>query len=205
MARHDLMSSSIEAWLESLASDAPTPGGGAAAGVVAAHGVALLQMVCAFTPALSDLHEQLSTERARMLALGQADMDAFGAVSAAYGLPKHDEASKRARADAIQAGLRGAMQAPLDTIDAIFEAMRPAEQVVEAANPNVASDAGIGLVMLRAAADAAFYNVRINARFARDKQWAAECLERATDALAQIDADVERLRGQLEPHIAPRS
>lgn len=205
MTKREPMSLSIEGWLEALASDAPTPGGGAAAGVVAAHGVALLQMVCAFTPALADLHTQLMTDRARMLALGVADMEAFGAVSTAYGLPKHDEASKRARADAIQAGLRGAMQAPLDTIDAIIEVMRLAEQVVDAANPNVASDAGIGLVMLRAAADAAFYNVRINARFARDKQWAAECLQRAADALARIGADVERLRGQLEPHITPRS
>jgi len=39
----------VGAWLEALASDAPAPGGGAAAAMQAAVGAALIEMVCNLT------------------------------------------------------------------------------------------------------------------------------------------------------------
>lgn len=89
---------SIEKYLEQLGSGAPTPGGGAAAALTSAQGAALIMMVANHTigkPKYAEF-EELNTfileEASELLGRLEAgidkDAEAFGKVSAAYGLPR---------------------------------------------------------------------------------------------------------------------
>src|SRR5271154_2795571 len=110
----------VAAFLDELASSAPTPGGGSAAAVIGATGAALVSMVCNVTlgkkgqeavesemKAVRDLSEQL---RMRLTAMVAADIAAFDGLMAAYRLPKTSETEKLNRAEAIQANLRAATE-----------------------------------------------------------------------------------------------
>src|SRR2546423_2041054 len=102
-------------FLQRLGSSNPTPGGGTAAAVVGALGAALVEMTANLTigrPRLADVEErarrieQRAAElREKLARLGDADADAFDQVSAAYRLPRPDDAEKATRPQAIQAAL----------------------------------------------------------------------------------------------------
>src|SRR6185312_8024997 len=97
----------ISAFLESLGSSAPAPGGGAASALVGALSAALAEMVAQLTagrPKYVAVDERvrviiadLRAARARLVQLMEDDERAFQAVSAAYKLPKADETERASR------------------------------------------------------------------------------------------------------------
>src|ERR1700685_3607302 len=98
----------ISAFLDQLAARVPAPGGGATAALHAAQSAALLAMVARYSDGArydADLMGRVVTEadrlRAEALRLAEADAEAFGAVSAAYQLPKETAELLRARSAAI--------------------------------------------------------------------------------------------------------
>ena len=115
----------IAKWLEALASPAPAPGGGAAAALNAAIGAALIEMACNLTIGRPGYAQQEAGMRAalaeaaklrsRALHLAAADVEAFGAVSEAYKLPKETDEQRQARTRQIQRTLVGATEVPLNT------------------------------------------------------------------------------------------
>src|SRR5437773_11595290 len=102
-----LASLSISDFLDRLSSDDPTPGGGALAALAGAQASAMLAMVCQLTvgrprfAAVEDqvraLLDELAQCRRDLLALADADADAYGEVAAAYRLPRGTDAEKEAR------------------------------------------------------------------------------------------------------------
>ncbi len=94
----DLTQLSCEDFLSQLASKAPAPGGGGAAALVGAAGVALGNMVgdlttgkkkyAAVEEEILALNARAEALRKRLEALVQADADAFTPLAAAYGLPR---------------------------------------------------------------------------------------------------------------------
>jgi formiminotetrahydrofolate cyclodeaminase len=162
----------VERWLDELASDAPAPGGGAAAAMNVAIGAALVSMVCNLTigkPRYAE-HEQTMAEvlaratelRADALRLADEDARAFDAVAAAYRLPKETEEEKRARSAAIQAGLRTAADVPLRTAGVAAEVIGLAARIVDGSNVNVVSDVAVAAASARAGLVAAALNVEVN-------------------------------------------
>ena len=81
---------------------------------------------------------------------------------AAYRLPKASDDEKAARTRAIQSALQDATVVPLDTLRACAHALAHARVVAEHGNASAASDAGVAIGLLRAAAAGADANVRIN-------------------------------------------
>ena len=116
--------SSVEKFLDDLASGNPTPGGGSAAAIMGAMGAALVSMVCNVTigkkgyeTVEAEMRSVLSEServRRRLTAMVAEDIAAFDSILAAYKLPKSTEEDKAVRAAAIQAGLRRATEVPLD-------------------------------------------------------------------------------------------
>src|ERR1700759_5379247 len=100
----------IAAFLDQLAARVPAPGGGATAALHAAQAAALLAMVARYSqgPEMERIAAEADELRGAALALAEADAEAFGAVAAAYGLPRGSDADKQARSAAIAAGLAGA-------------------------------------------------------------------------------------------------
>jgi methenyltetrahydrofolate cyclohydrolase len=200
----------IGAFLAALGSDAPTPGGGAAAALAGATGAALIGMVGRLTigrPGMDEVETRMraAVERAegaveRFLALADEDAAAFEAVMTAFRLPKESEDERSRRSEAIQAAYRGAADAPLEVARLATELMEVADDVTAAGNPNAASDGLSATASLHAAVACACANVEINAAGLRDKDAAAAYLEeidglrrRAAGSLQDTDA-VFRLR-----------
>ncbi len=192
-------------WLDAVASGAPTPGGGAVAAAQGAHAIALLEMVCNLTRGLEDHVGALSAHRAAFLSLAREDARAFGEVSKGYAMPRNTPEEKAARTAAIHAGLVDALQVPMDTITRVAASLDDAARVVRETNPNVASDAGIALVLLDATLDAALYNVRINVRFLKDRERGADALAHAEATIGASRARTAGMRTEIEPHVAPRT
>ncbi|MCP2327668.1 formiminotetrahydrofolate cyclodeaminase [Hamadaea flava] len=177
------MQQTISEWLDDLASGEPTPGGGAAAALMAATGAALVGMVTELTignPRYAD-HETVMTaarERAahlRRLATELADADeaAFGAVIEAYRLPKATEAEKAGRSAAIQQALGGAARVPLRLAAVAAEVVELAESILDGANVNVLSDVAVAADAARAALSSAAVNVEVNTTALTDRSMAA--------------------------------
>jgi methenyltetrahydrofolate cyclohydrolase len=88
----------IGSWVDDLSSSEPAPGGGAGAAMNAVVGASLIAMVCNLTigrPRYA-VHEEVMARtlavavdlRNRAVQLAEDDATAFGAVAAAYQLPK---------------------------------------------------------------------------------------------------------------------
>jgi formiminotetrahydrofolate cyclodeaminase len=173
--------------LAALASPEPTPGGGTAAAIAGAMGTSLLVMVTGLAKSKNNLDEEkaaLGKARAalepitsKLMVLADADAQSFNDVMAAYRLPKATDDDKAARTRAIQQALRGATEIPLETLRMCAAAIPHGRLVLDVGNQSAASDAGVAIGLLQAAAEGAASNVRINLTGLKD-----ETFKSATEA-----------------------
>lgn len=155
-----------------LAARTPAPGGGAAAGMAAAMGSALLLMVVRFARGkkanaareseLGAVEAELVALQVAILPLAQQDAASFEPVAAAYRLSQATEAEKEARRRAIATGLVGAMAVPQETVRLARQALATVLPVLDCANKSIVCDLAAGAALLRAAAEIGLLNVRIN-------------------------------------------
>jgi formiminotetrahydrofolate cyclodeaminase len=184
----------VAAWLDALASDAPAPGGGAAAALSGALAAALVSMVARFTidrPKFAAVQnditlalEQSEDVRARLLALVDVDATAYHAVAAAYRLPRDDKA---ARVAAIQLALVQATEAPLQVAEAARCVVDLAHSVAAIGNPTVITDAGGAALLAQAALHAALLNVDVNLATLRDEGQRARFAARRQAVVVGVD------------------
>jgi formiminotetrahydrofolate cyclodeaminase len=172
---------SVGQLLAALASPNPTPGGGTAAALAGAMGTSLLVMVAGLAKSRNNTDEEkaalarakaaIEPITAKLTALADADSASFNAVMDAYRLPKATDADKTARTAAIQQALRGATEVPLDTLRACVEALGHATAVTNYGNASAASDVGVAIGLLKAAAAGAAANVRSNLEGLKDERF----------------------------------
>jgi formiminotetrahydrofolate cyclodeaminase len=178
--------------LDELASGAPTPGGGSAAAIMGAMGAALISMVCNVTIGKKD-HEAVEAEmksvrdeaeklRMRLTDMVAEDVAAFGALMAAYRLPKATEDEKSRRAAAIQASLLAATETPLSCARACAQVVALSKRAGEKGYAGVISDAGVGVLAANTALRSAALNVYINTPSLKDRAFA----DAATAELEQL-------------------
>jgi len=174
--------------LATLASDAPTPGGGAAAAMTAAQGVALLAMVARLTKTKSTVIDwqqhiiEMDAARETFGNLATEDALAFNEVMKTYSLPKGDE-----RTQTMQKALKSALQPPLKTILLTNEILSKLIPYIEAGNKNVITDSGIAVALMRAAIESSAYNVEINLKFIQDKDFVKEIREKIKPILEGLE------------------
>jgi formiminotetrahydrofolate cyclodeaminase len=161
----------VEAFLGQLAARVPAPGGGATAALHAAQAAALVAMVARYSNGArydADLMARILTEadelRDEALTLAEADAEAFGAVSAAYQLPKETTELLQARSAAIAEALIGAARPPAEVIRAARRLIELAEDLLPAGNRNVITDVAAAAEAARAAAVTARVNIEVNLR-----------------------------------------
>ena len=184
-----LASRSVTDFIRETAFESPAPGGGSVAALTGALGAALGTMVAnlsAHKRGWDNRWEEFSNWavrgkelHTRLLALVDADTDAFGALMDAYRMPSStgDEAAERKAA--VQAATRGAIDVPIAIMEASVEAMDVAATMAEQGLESSVSDAGVGALMVRAAVRGAHLNVLINAVGLTDESERAAYLERA--------------------------
>ena len=163
----------IATFLDELASDAPTPGGGAWAAVSAAAGASLIAMVARLTlkkkgfeeaaDRMRQIADECDDERYMLLGLADRDAEAYREVMGAYKLPKGTPEEQHAWSVTLQKALERAADIPLEVARRSVYLMALAEETLTSGNPNAASDALSAAASLHAAALAALANVDINA------------------------------------------
>ena len=114
-----------------------------------------------------------------------ADTAAFDKWMAARGMPKKTPEEKKARAQAIRAARREAIDVPLRVLERSTSTLKLVETALSG-NPNCLSDAGVGALTAVACAEGAWYNVYINLDGFRDAD--AKAMYKARADLALVEA-----------------
>lgn len=199
-------------FLDDLASERPTPGGGGAAAISGAMGAALVSMVCNLTigkpkyvEVEADLREVLvkaETLRGELTKAIGDDVEAFDAVMGAYGLPKGEtDEGKAARTAKIQAALKEATDVPLECARLCAEVVKLAEVTAEKGNLNVISDAGVAVQSAYAGLLSAALNVRVNAASIKDREFADGRLAELESLLGAAEATTAKTYGVVKGKI----
>jgi glutamate formiminotransferase/formiminotetrahydrofolate cyclodeaminase len=181
---------SIASFAARLAARTPTPGGGSAAGVVAALASALGEMVLAYSidpakPAddLAAVSTALTAGRRRFLELADEDARSYDAVRQSKKARKerpNDPAAQETYLNAV----RGAAEVPLETARRAVELAQRLDSVRSRTRAALSSDLVTSLALFRAATEGALANVAIN----------LEDLKAAGQPTETFEAEVARLR-----------
>jgi formiminotetrahydrofolate cyclodeaminase len=209
----------LNAFLDNLASAAPTPGGGAVASIMGAMGAACLSMVCNLTigkknylEVEAEMREVLAKAeelRRQLAAMIEEDARAFAQVIDAYRLPKETEEQKAARRAAIQLALKAATSAPLACASACAEVIALSKIVAEKGNSQLVSDAGVAIAAAHGALKSAALNVYINLPNIQDREFAETKLAELESILGKHEEAAgevyELVKSKLYPAVLARS
>lgn len=185
-------------FIDDLASNAPTPGGGGAAAYCGALASALASMVANLTVGKEKyaaveadmlvMLEKLSDLRERLLELVDEDADAFGPLAAAYRMPKTTPEEQQAKNGALQAALVGACEVPMEIMRACAQVIEQCEFLAANGSRLVLSDAGVAALFANAALQGASLSVYANTSGMQDRECAVK-LESEAALLSEVWGD----------------
>lgn len=161
-----LRDSSLQGLVSALAEKQPTPGGGAAAAIAAAIGDAAGAMACAYTQRKKDkesgaaakalvLRSALCDAAARELVAADEDAEAYAALQTTW-TDKTLPAQAKAQIEA------SALAVPTGVVERCHEKAASIAAFAPSCNPNIVSDAKVGVHLLAGAARAAYQTVLVN-------------------------------------------
>lgn len=198
----------VTAFTDTVASDAPAPGGGSVAALAGSVGAALTAMVACLTQGrkkyadyaefAARVEEQGNGLKHRLMDVMDRDTEAFSLVSDAFAMPKATDEEKTARSAAIQEGLKACTRTPMEMMELMDEAVTLADSLLESGfNNTAASDLGVAFLSLKAGIQGAWLNVLINIGSIKDGAFADEYRTRGETLLAHAlplaDSGYERL------------
>lgn len=179
-----------QGFLDALASKAPVPGGGGASALVGALGAALCTMVGNYTVGkkkYADVEEDVKALmakaediRARLLALVDADAEAFEPLSKAYAIPKDDPS----RESVMEKCLQDAAATPMSILRLSCEAIDLHREMLDKGSVIMLSDVGTGVIFCQSALYGAALNVRVNTKSMADRAF-AQAMDEEVDALVE--------------------
>jgi methenyltetrahydrofolate cyclohydrolase len=193
----------VTAFLGKLAERTAAPAGGATAALNAAQAAALLAMAARFCDGpkhaahaamIAGIVAEADRLRGVCLALITADGESYGAVMAAYKLPKETGEQRTARSAAISSALITAAVPPSEVIAAGARLLELAQTLQPIVNNSIAPDVAAAVESIRAAIGTSRTNVAANLSGITDQV--------ARDRLTGIIAGAEALEAQAAQLIA---
>ena len=173
----------LRQFVQELGAQTSTPGGGGAAALTAATGIALVSMVANFTVGKKKYEEvndemlQILEECRRMedefLFAIEEDARVFSTIMDAMAMPKETDEEKRLRAVQMQASFKEGAVIPFALGERAAHIIPLAKAVVERGNKNLITDGAIAVLHAQTAVRSAFYNVRINLQSIKDAEFIA--------------------------------
>lgn len=167
-----------------LAMKEPVPGGGGAAALTGALGVALNSMVANFSIGkkkllqYEDKHKEILEKGEilgnKLIELIDKDAENFLPLSKAYGMPKSTEEEKKKKREVLQSALKVACSAPVEMVECIYDSILLHEELVDISSKLIISDVGVGVQCLKAALHSANLNVIININSIEDQEYVEE-------------------------------
>jgi len=168
-------------FLTVLASEAPVPGGGGAAALGGALGMALSNMVGNLTVGkkkyadhrdeIQGLLEKGTAIMKELKKLVDQDGDVFLSLLQAFALPKSTAAETGLRETAIEERAKAAAVVPIEIMRFTLEGMKIQYRMAQIGTVTAASDNGCGAAFLQAAIISGEFNVMANLRIIKDKEF----------------------------------
>ena len=190
-----LAAMSLRAFADELSMDSPAPGGGSVSALCGALSASLSAMVANLTvgkkgyekgyDALKDVALRGQALKDDLLRAVDLDTAAFNRVMEASRLPKSSPEQQADRDAAVEDATKEATLVPYGVLEKCVELLRLAGLAAELGNRNSVSDAGVAALAARAAADGAFYNVRINLPGLKDEAFKKRIRESAGELRAE--------------------
>lgn len=181
-------------FIEVLASKAAVPGGGGAAALAGAIGMALGSMVCNLTTgkkkyaqyeeAIQEILAKAAKLQEELLSMIDKDAEGFYPLSKAYGLPTSTEEEKQYKAEVMEKCLKTACEVPMNIVRLCYDSIKLHEDLVDKGSKLAISDVGCGVQCLRAAILSGQLNVIINVNSMKDREY-AEKIEKECNQLVQ--------------------
>lgn len=207
----DIRSQTIGDFLDELANDSPTPGGGAASALAGAMGAALMSMVSGLTinrkkyapvrDEMKTIHTRTEAIRQEMTNLAQLDAYVFDRVMAAYRMPRKTETQRSVRTASIQNTLMDATQVPLKVAVQAAELFDYAPTLAEKGNQNGIGDLGVGLLLADNALHSALNNIQINLNLIQDDTFKEGIQARVAEIVAGRDEIKKQVLAQVEENL----
>lgn len=169
----------ITKFLDQIASDAPTPGGGSASALAGALSASLCVMVAGLSMNRGKLKSHEAGKIRNKCRLAQKkltkaieeDAASYKDVMKAFRLPKTTERDILSRRRMIQRRLQKATVAPQVICEHSLTLLECSRILLLRGNPNAWSDAGVAAHLANAAMDGAVLNIRINLESIRDESF----------------------------------
>lgn len=176
--------------MDELASKAPVPGGGGAAALTGAIGIALGDMVGELTTGkkkyadveadIQALMIEAKSIQNEFLRLIDADAEAFAPLAEAYRIPK-DELGRN---EIMEEALKNGASVPMDIMRTCGRALDVVREFADKGSRLAVSDAGCAAACCKAAIQAASLNVFINTKSMKNREY-AEALNAEADELLE--------------------
>jgi formiminotetrahydrofolate cyclodeaminase len=189
-----MIDASVRAFIERLASAAPTPGGGSAAALAGALAAGLTAMVARLSMGRGGDDELLDQSvrtaeqaAATLVALVDRDAEAFDRVISAMRLPRGADQEKKDRRAAVQDGLQNAAAIPLATAEQAVLVLALTPDLARTGNPNAVSDVGVAALLAHAAVRGALLNVAMNLKSITDATYREATAARADELRQRAD------------------
>lgn len=185
----------VTEFLDRLAARTPTPGGGSAGALAGGMGTSLGLMVLRFSKLeeSAPFERKLEEIRQSLTRLIDEDAMAYDKVSAAFKLPKTQEAEKQIRSQAIQEATRFAAQTPLNGMKLVHEGLTVIKAFAPECNKNLISDLASAVILLHSAGLMMGHNVTINVKSLKDPGTLGEEASRLQSDIDRLKADIERI------------
>jgi len=188
-----MLDQTCSAFIEVLASKAPVPGGGGAAAMGGAIGMALSNMVGNLTVGKKK-YADVEGEVKELLAKGDnvilklkklvdEDAEVFEPLSKAYGLPKTTPEEVKFKEETMENCCKTACGVPMEIMRAAFEGIKIHARMGEIGTMIAISDVGCGVVFLKSALIAGSLNVIINLNTIKDQAFVSATRKEMDDLL----------------------
>jgi formiminotetrahydrofolate cyclodeaminase len=174
----------LEAFSRELAARKAAPGGGSVSALTGGLAAALSTMVAEFTlakekfadrkPEMERLRVDAEQLRKQLITAVDRDAQSYREVLAALRLPKSTDQEKQTRSRAVQKAFRHAIEVPLEVAKYCLDVLQLTEIAVELGNPDMITDAGVGVLLARSAALGALMNAEFNLGSLKDEFLVAE-------------------------------
>lgn len=206
-----LVEMKVTDFVDEVSRESPAPGGGSIAALAGALGVSLSSMVANLTAnkrgsedvddILNEAAEKCQDIKFKLVKAVDDDTNAFNQYMDAMRMPKKTEDDKKKRFDAMQQGLKTAVQVPYNTALLSYEAIGIAGAVAKHGNPNSITDVGVGAQSAYTGVLGGIYNVLINLKDIKDddfvKEMKTKCDELKAKALKELNEVLSFVESKL--------
>lgn len=206
-----LVKMTVTDFADEVSRPTPAPGGGSIAALAGALGAALASMVANLThgkegteakdAALARIAEAAQAAKDALLQAVDDDTNAFNGFMTALRMPQATPEEKALRTQKMQEGLKSAIDVPWRAAEQSLVALKLCQEATVLGNPNSLTDGAVGSQLALAAVRGALWNVVINLKDLKDKEYTAQMLERSAKLLAEAQAVAAEVASSVDARL----